>query len=177
MLETIVKEGIVIPIGNHTGKTIVLASDHRGFGLKQLLLKYVTELHFTSIDVGTCSEERCDYPDYAALLGKYISEHPFDHVGIAICRSGNGVGIVTGKFTGVYAVHCHTSHPDAFFARKHNNSNVLLLGALGLSGEAAKSIVNVWLRTPFYGGPQDEVYLNRYVKTVKIEKEIMAKSL
>lgn len=162
----------MIPIGTHEGKKIVLASDHRGYVLKQTLLAYLAELNFETIDVGTCTADRCDYPDYAAFLGKTIRDNYLTHVGVALCGSGNGVGIVVGKFPNVYATRCKNSHPDAIFARKHNNSNVLLLGALGLCEQAAKGILHTWLYSPFYEGLQDEVYLNRYVKTVRIEQEI-----
>ncbi len=171
-LETIIREGIIIPIGTHEGKKIVLASDHRGYALKQMIFAYLTEIHVESIDVGTSAAARCDYPDYAAKLGKIVGDNYATHVGIAICGTGNGVGIVVGKFPYVYAARCHNSHPDAFFARKHNNSNVLLLGADGLSDEEARVIFRTWFFTPFYKGQQDEVYLNRYLKTVKIEQEI-----
>ena len=175
MLDIIVRDGISIPIGTHEGKTVVLASDHRGYAVKQTIAEYLTALKYATIDVGTCSSARCDYPDYAAALGKIMSDNYLTHVGIAICGSGNGVGIVVGKFSHVYAARCQNSHPDAVFARKHNNSNVLLLGAFGLSEAAARDILHTWLYTPFYEGPQDEVYLNRYVKTVKIEQEIYSR--
>ncbi len=171
-LETIVREGVIIPIGTHEGKKIVLACDHRGYAMKQELLKYAHALNCETLDLGTYSPARCDYPEYAAALGKMVSDNYVTHVGIAICGSGNGMGIVVGKFPYIHAARCRNSHPDAFFARKHNNSNVLLLGAEGLPAEEAQAIFCTWFSTPFYEGPQDDVYLNRYLKTVKIEQEI-----
>ncbi|MBI4441529.1 RpiB/LacA/LacB family sugar-phosphate isomerase [Candidatus Woesearchaeota archaeon] len=171
MLEPIVKEGIVIPVGDHVGKTVVLASDHRGFILKQHLCQYLSDLYFTTLDVGTCSPERCDYPTYGAALGGMISAHPLDHVGIAICGTGIGMGIVAGKWPRVYPARCLTEQ-EAALARQHNNSNVLLLGAEALAPDTASHILSTWLHTPFYSGPQDDAYLQRYIMTVKLEQRL-----
>lgn len=166
MLETIIKEGITIPIGTHEGKRIVLASDHRGFGLKKTLLAHLSLLGYATLDVGTYNNQRCDYPDYAVKLGKEVSENYLNTIGIAICGSGIGMSIVTGKFRFVYPARCLTKE-DAILSRIHNNSNVLVLSE---SVAGADYIMFKWLTTPFYQGVVDEQYLIRYIKTVKMEE-------
>lgn len=166
MLETIIRENITISVGTHEGKRIILASDHRGFGLKQTLLARLSLLGYATLDVGTYNNQRCDYPDYAAKLGKEVSENHLNTIGIAICGSGIGMSIVAGKFRFVYPARCLTKE-DAVFSRIHNNSNVLVLSS---SVKDANSIVDAWLSIPFYQGMQNEQYLIRYIKTVKMEE-------
>lgn len=167
MLETIIRRGIVVPIGSHSGKEIIFANDHRGYQLKLELVDYLKN-GYVLTDLGTHSNVRCDYPDYARFLGDDVSRYFLSHVGIAICGSGIGIGIAVNKFPRIIAARCLTEE-DAISSRKHNNSNVLVLGADITKIDAAKKIVDAWLNAKFYESQKDEVYLNRYVQTINLE--------
>ncbi|MCU0651520.1 MAG: ribose 5-phosphate isomerase B [Candidatus Omnitrophica bacterium] len=131
-------------------KTILIASDHAGFGLKEKIKLYLQKTGFKVNDLGTYSEERCDYPEFAARLAKLIPRQKNSR-GILICGSGIGVAIVANRFKGVRAAVCHNIQA-AEFSRRHNDSNVLALGARIAGLELQKKILKIWLNTKFEGG-------------------------
>jgi len=129
---------------------IVLASDHRGFPLKEKVKQWLTEAGEDFEDVGCFSTESVDYPDFAIKAAEKVASGEALR-GIVICGSGIGVSIAANKVAGV---RCSLAH-NTFLARttrQHNDSNMLALGA-DITGEAlAKDIVEAWLDTPFEGG-------------------------
>jgi len=131
-------------------KAILIASDHAGFGLKEKIKPYLQKLGFRADDLGTYSEERCDYPEFAAKLAKRISRQKNGR-GILICGSGIGVSIVANRFRGVRTAVCHNILA-AEFSRRHNDSNVLALGARFAGLTLQKKIIKTWLETKFEGG-------------------------
>ncbi len=173
-------EGLAVPIGNHRGKTIVIGSDHRGVNYKEKLgdriYQLIPERGYRLIDVGTSSAERCDYPVFSEEIGKEISASSgsgeFKVVGIGICGSGIGIIIPAGKYPGVYAARC-LSVKDAEMSRRHNNANLLGIGADRVSLETALKMMDVWLEAPFYeDADKDEAYLRRFIQTRRLEQEI-----
>lgn len=126
---------------------IVIASDHGGFELKEILKKYIAELGHIIKDYGTHSKDAVDYPDFALLVAQAVSNKNADR-GIMIDGTGIASSIVGNKLKGVRATACH----DAFTAnsaRQHNNSNMLCLGGSLLAAPLAKQIVKIWLETTF----------------------------
>jgi ribose 5-phosphate isomerase B len=102
------------------------ASDHRGFKLKQELIKYFTDNGYTTVDYGTNSEESCDYPDFAYKLGNGVLLNEVDF-GIAICGTGIGISIALNKMKGIYCAK--VSNPEeAVHTRNDNNTNVIAFG-------------------------------------------------
>jgi ribose 5-phosphate isomerase B len=102
------------------------ASDHRGYKLKQELIKYFTDNGYTTIDYGTNSEESCDYPDFAYKLGNGVLLNEVDF-GIAICGTGIGISIALNKMKGIYCAK--VSNPEeAVHTRNDNNTNVIAFG-------------------------------------------------
>ncbi len=127
---------------------ILIANDHAGFQLKQILLtKFENKLEF--LDLGTFSEESVDYPDYAKKLSKEISSGKFEK-GLLICGSGIGMSMVANRFENVRAALC-MSHKMARLAREHNNANILVLGSRLISEEEAIKCLLVFLETKFEG--------------------------
>lgn len=129
---------------------IVLGSDHGGYKLKETLKKYLADGGYTIADVGTDSEEACDYPDFAFAVAKMVESGQAVR-GIMIDGVGVASAIVANKVPGIRAVPCY----DEFVARssrEHNDANVLTLGGRIVGSELAKSIVKIWLDTPFAGG-------------------------
>lgn len=170
MVETIVIDNIKVPIGNHEGKTIIIGADHRGFELKERIKKKLIEKDYNVEDVGTFSNERCDYPAISEKIGKLVSEDSIDRVGIGFCGSGIGTLIPASKHKRVYVARC-LNEKEAETSRKHNNTNMLGIGADYIDFETALATIYAWLKTPFYTDKEkDEAYLRRYIQTVKFEK-------
>ncbi len=166
-------EGIAVPVGTHEGKKIVVGSDHRGFEHKKAVVEFLMEKSYNVKDVGTFSRERCDYPLYSGRIGSEVSrDRELNTVGIGICGSGMGMLIPASKYFGVYPARCLTLE-DAQASRRHNNTNVLGIGADTTPLELALDIVKSWLETPFFSDREKEIaYLHRYVQTARLEKEI-----
>ncbi len=133
-----------------SGVPVGLCSDHAGFGLKALIIGWLEANGIESHDFGTFSEESCDYPDFAHPCAEAV-EAGRCYPGIAICGSGNGIGMTMNKHQGIRAAHCWT--PElARLARAHNDANVLVLPARFIEPEVALEILDVFLHTPFEGG-------------------------
>jgi ribose 5-phosphate isomerase B len=145
---------------------VVLASDHRGYKLKGWLKKFLEEREMEFLDVGTFSADSVDYPDFAMLAAEKVSHGDYDR-GILICGSGIGMCIVANKFPGVRAAVCHDVSA-AEMSRKHNDSNMLGLGADVINEELARKILHVWLETKFEGGR----HLRRIQKISEIESRL-----
>ncbi|MDD5348550.1 MAG: ribose 5-phosphate isomerase B [Candidatus Omnitrophica bacterium] len=146
-------------------KKIVIGSDHGGFRLKEKLKVYLRRKGFAIKDVGTYSEESCDYPLYAFRVAKEVSTGRYRQ-GIVICKSGIGTAIVANKLPRVRASLCYNVKA-AIATRRHNDSNVLSLGSQFVSGKKAKAIVAAWLSTEFEGG--------RHARRLKIIQDIERK--
>jgi len=131
-------------------KTILVASDHGGFGLKEKIKLYLDKLGLKVKDLGAYSRERCDYPEFAYHLAKEISQKKYQR-GILICKSGIGNSIVANRLSGVRAALSYNVRA-ARLSREHNDSNVLVLGATFVNFPLAQRIIRVWLNTEFQGG-------------------------
>lgn len=128
---------------------IVIGSDHAAFEMKEFVKELLLSKKIEVIDVGTSGPERCDYPDYASALAKVVVDQKIS--GILLCGSGIGVSIVANRYKGVRAALCRSTY-DAEMARKHNDANVLCLGARTNSKEEIKTIIDSWLANGFEGG-------------------------
>jgi ribose 5-phosphate isomerase B len=131
-------------------KSIIIGSDHTGFRIKNILIKYLSEKGYPVADAGTFDEKPCDYPDYAKLVAKSVSGGDKDF-GILIDASGIASAIAANKVKGIRAATCYNSF-SARSSRAHNNANVLVVGARALGEETIKVIVDEWLSIPFEGG-------------------------
>ena len=129
---------------------VSIASDHRGFEVKEQVRQYVEALGHQVTDVGTSDGERVDYPDFAAAVAQQVARGQADR-GILICSTGIGMSIAANKIRGVRAANC-VNEQFAEYSRRHNDANVLCLSADHLSSAVTKKIVEVWLTTEFDGG-------------------------
>jgi len=130
---------------------IAMASDHAGFPLKKALALWLGEQpQHVLIDLGTQSTESVDYPDFAFRLCDEILSGRADK-GILICNSGIGMSIAANRRKGIRAALC--LFPEmAYYARHHNDANVLTLGC-GLTGPfLAREITEMFLKESFDGG-------------------------
>jgi ribose 5-phosphate isomerase B len=145
---------------------IYIGADHRGFKLKEALKNFLKEQGYEVIDVGNeIYDENDDYPDFAALVSRAISQDPVNRRGILICSSGVGVDIVANKFKGVRSALVNNSD-QAYLSRKDEDSNVLSLAADFLNEDDAEKILSTWLQTPFSG---KENYQRRLQKISELE--------
>jgi len=130
---------------------IILASDHRGVGVRETILEYLQTLpEYTVVLVDEQSAGSTDYPDIAAIVAQSISSGTADY-GILICGTGIGTCIVANKFPGVRAAPCH-NEVVAELSRKHNDSNVLCLSGDLLGERSSIAVVEAWLNAKFEGG-------------------------
>tara|TARA_Y100000758_G_C15664846_1_gene279774 strand:+ start:70 stop:504 length:435 start_codon:yes stop_codon:yes gene_type:complete len=130
---------------------IAIGCDHAAYNEKNNLVRFIeSELGFKVIDVGTNSEDSVDYAEYGHMVGKLVSSKEVDK-GIVICGSGIGISIAANKIKGVRAALC-TSIEHAEMSRKHNDANVLAIGARFTSFEDIKLITKMWFSTNFEGG-------------------------
>jgi len=134
---------------------IYLASDHAGYKLKMSVKEHLEKKGYFIKDEGTYSEERANWAEYGAKAAKAVSEDPENSLGIIICGSGIGMSMVANKFRNVRAALCNDEY-SAEMSRKHNNANVLNMGARLISLEQAVKIVDIWLNTSFEGGRHSE---------------------
>ena len=141
---------------------IAIGSDHRGSKYKAELIKYLSKDNIIK-DFGTCSEESCDYPDYAYKVAKAVTSKKFEK-GILICGSGNGICIAANKVKGIRAAIGY-SPQAAEFAVRHNNANIICFSENFPLRDVKKS-VKLFLISEFEGGR----HLNRVNKIKKIEQ-------
>jgi len=130
-------------------QVIAIASDHAGVELKETLKRELASLGFTAKDFGTDNSESVDYPDFAHALAQWVEKN--NSRGVLICGSGIGMSIAANRHKGVRAALCQNGE-QAALARKHNDANVLCLGARTVKEEAARDTLREFLATPFEGG-------------------------
>ena len=129
---------------------IAIGSDHAGYRLKQHLGDVLRAAGHEVNDLGTDSEEPVDYPPICAGVGKEVAAGRADR-GIVLGGSGQGEQISANKVRGVRAALCNDLY-TAEYSRRHNDANVLSIGARVVGVGLAEEIVDVFLSTPFEGG-------------------------
>jgi RpiB/LacA/LacB family sugar-phosphate isomerase len=133
--------------------------------MKADLHRFLSGKGFETRDLGTDSTSPVDYPDYGFAAAAAVRRGDADRA-ILICKSGIGMAICANKSRGVRAALVSTV-ADAGISRRHNDANVLVLGADDLSSVLARKIVSVWLSTPFDGGR----HRRRVAKIRRFEEE------
>ena len=129
---------------------IALGCDHAAFELKEAVKAKMESEGHTVIDVGTDSNESVDYPKFGHAVGRTVASGEAER-GIALCGSGIGISIACNKVPGIRAALC-TSVEMAEMCRRHNNANVVCMGARMISQELAFDIIDTWMTTDFEGG-------------------------
>jgi len=129
---------------------IAIGSDHGGYELKKEIMAHLDAAGALYEDCGTYDTESCDYPDYAHAVCKKIQDGEADS-GILICGTGIGMSIAANKHKGIRAAVCGDCF-SAKFTRRHNDANVLCLGARVTGPGLAMEIVDLFLNEKFEGG-------------------------
>jgi ribose 5-phosphate isomerase B len=129
---------------------IVLASDHGGYDLKEVIKNHLTEKGYEIMDLGTNTEESVDYPDYGVAAGEIVAAGKAE-AGIVFCGSGIGICIAANKVKGIRCALL-TSVEMAVLAKSHNDANIISLGGRLTPPDLAIQIVDTWLTTDAEGG-------------------------
>ena len=138
------------PLVTPSRTTILIASDHAGFSLKEALEAELRALGYGVDDLGPDSGSSVDYADYAHPLARRISEGEAER-GILMCGTGLGMSYTANRYPHVRAAVAWTP-AIAALAREHNDANVLVLPARFVGVEEGRAILRAWLDTPFAGG-------------------------
>ena len=142
--------------------TIAAGCDHGGFSLKTLLIEHLTESGHDVLDLGTYTNERVDYPDFAETVAKSVASGEATF-GLLVCGSGIGVCMVANKIAGIRAATIHDV-TSAHLSREHNDANIICLGERLIGPEVAKEALDIFLESEF----QEGRHLQRVEKINKI---------
>ena len=129
---------------------IAIGSDHGGYDLKEQVKGWLQELGHEVEDVGCHGRESCDYPDFGAAAARAVADGRCQR-GIVICTTGIGISIAANKVKGIRCALC-TDPLMAEMTRRHNDANMLALGAGIVGPNLAERIVETFLTTDFEGG-------------------------
>ena len=129
---------------------IAMGCDHGGFAMKEELKAHLIGLGHEVKDCGCHSTDSCDYPAFGEAAARAVAEGECEK-GIVVCTTGIGISIAANKVKGIRCAHC----PDVMSAemtRRHNDANVIAIGAGMVGMNVAKRMVEVFLATEFEGG-------------------------
>ena len=129
---------------------ISIACDHGAYGLKEQLKAHLLEQGHQVADCGTNSTESCDYPDFGLAAARLVADGTCER-GVVLCTTGIGMSMAANKVKGVRCALCHEPL-SAEMTRRHNDANVLAMGAGVTGGSLAERILDVFLSTEFEGG-------------------------
>ena len=130
-------------------QNIHIGCDHAALDLKNIIIRQLEERGLTVTDHGTYTPESCDYPDIAHDVAQAVEKE--NGTGILLCGTGIGMSMAANHHKGIRAALC-TTELHAKFARRHNDANILCLGARMTGVELTKAIVEAFLTTGFEGG-------------------------
>ena len=132
-------------------KTIYIGADSAGYRLKEEVKAHLAELGYKTVDCGCDSEASCHYPIFAAAVCERVQAEPDTSYGILICGTGIGMSMCANKHKGIRAALCSDTF-SAKMTRRHNDSNVLCMGARVIGSCLAMDIVDIFLENEFEGG-------------------------
>ena len=141
---------------------IALGCDHGGYDLKEHIKAFLEGTGYTCEDFGTYSKDSCDYPVFGKAAAEAVADGRCEK-GIVVCTTGIGISITANKVKGIRCALCSDSL-SAEMTRRHNDANMLALGAGFTGPNLAERIVEVFLNTEFEGG--------RHARRVDLIKEM-----
>lgn len=149
---------------------IAIGADHRGYAMKETLVKTLRESGHEVVDLGCHSTASVDYPDIAKVVGETVSRGAAER-GVLICSNGIGMSISANKVEGVRAALCYDAD-NARHARAHNDANVLCLGGESIPAARARELVQVFLSTSWDGEkPDGSRHAGRVAKIKALEHQ------
>ena len=145
---------------------VAVGCDHAGVAARTAIIKLLRDEGCEVLDVGADNDESVDYPDFASRVAAAVSRGECDR-GILICGTGIGMSMAANKFPGVRAAVCHDEFTTRL-SRRHNNANVLCMGARVLDTEEMVKLAGVFMHTDAETGRHQR----RVEKITRIEKEL-----
>jgi len=133
---------------------IIMGGDHAAYPMKEKIKAHLTQKGFEVEDVGAHSEASVDYADFGLRVAASVSNGKFER-GVLLCGTGLGMSMVANRFAHVRAALCGDLF-SAIMSRRHNNSNILVIGARIIGEALALEIVDAWLNTPFEAGRHEQ---------------------
>ena len=130
--------------------SIIIASDHAGYNLKESIIKFLIKKKMKVVDLGTKNTNSVDYPDFAHLLSSNMKKKS-NQIGILVCGSGNGMDMAANRHKNIRAALCYNIMSTKL-SRKHNNANVMAIGSRLTKKNVALKCVNTFIKTNFDGG-------------------------
>ncbi len=142
---------------------IYLASDHRGYEMKERIKQWLDEWQLEYVDCGpTAYDPGDDYPDFIAIAAEKVAQDPIGNKGIILGGNGQGEAIVANRRRGVRAAVVYAFNEEVIkLSREHDAANIISLGASFLSDDDAKRSIRLWLDTPF---SNEERHIRRIAK-------------
>lgn len=131
-------------------RKIYLGADSAGFLLKEEMKRHIEAMGYDVSDFGTDSEASCHYPIFASKVCEAVQKEPDTSFGILICGTGIGMSMCANKYNGVRAAVCSDTF-SAKMTRRHNDANVLCMGARVIGSCLAEDIIDIFLENEFEG--------------------------
>ena len=132
-------------------RKIYIGADSAGFLLKEEMKKHIADMGYEVVDFGTDSEASCHYPIFASKVCEAVQREPDTSYGILICGTGIGMSMCANKYRGIRAAVCSDTF-SAKMTRRHNDANVLCMGARVIGSCLAEDIIDIFLANEFEGG-------------------------
>ncbi len=132
-------------------RKIYIGADNAGYALKEELKAHIIELGYDVTDCGTDSDTSCHYPVFASAVCENVQKAPGTTYGILICGTGIGMSMCANKYNGIRAAVCGDTF-SAKMTRRHNDANVLCMGARVTGALLAQDILDIFLENEFEGG-------------------------
>ena len=129
---------------------IAIGNDHGGVEMKRHLVEYLTNKGYEVIDYGCPEKVSVDYPVYGRAVAEAVKRGECD-MGVLVCGTGFGISLAANRVPGIRAVNC-VDASTAQLARRHNNANIISLGARVIGEDTAKMLLDVFFSTEFEGG-------------------------
>lgn len=129
---------------------IAFGCDHKGYILKNAVIKHIEALGHEVVDFGTDSDKSVHYPIYGEKVARAVAGGECDF-GVLICGTGFGISLAASRVKGIRAVNCSDTY-TARLTRLHNNANVISIGAMVVGEGLALNLVETFLSTGFEGG-------------------------
>ena len=129
---------------------IAIGSDHGGYDLKEQVKTWLQEMGHEVEDFGCYSKESCDYPDFGAAAARAVASGQCEK-GVVICTTGIGISMTANKVKGIRCALCGDPW-SAEMTRRHNDANMLAMGAGVVGPQLARQILEAFLTHNFEGG-------------------------
>ena len=132
-------------------RVIYIGADSAGYALKQEIIPYLNEKGYEVVDCGASNAESSHYPIFANAVCEAVKEDADNRYGILICGTGIGMSMCANKHKGIRAALCSDTY-SAKMTRRHNDANVLCMGARVIGSCLAIDILDTFLENDFEGG-------------------------